>query len=108
MCPVDRAPYVTWVEDSLENLQRTVGGYIEYFTFAKDAVIVCNEEGRMMGLSENKSLLLSGFRGDCFICGVDGENFVSLGDEQRKTLLHWCKKRWEKAQRGLKGESTEM
>ena len=108
MCPVDRAPYVTWIEDSLENLQRTVGGYIEYFTFAKDAVIVCNEEGRMMGLSENKSLLLSGFRGDCFICGVDGENFVSLGDEQRKTLLHWCKKRWEKAQRGLKGESTEM
>ena len=108
MCPVDRAPYVTWIEDSLENLQRTVGGYIEYFTFAKDAVIVCNEEGRMMGLPENKSLLLSGFRGDCFICGVDGENFVSLGDEQRKTLLHWCKKRWEKAQRGLKGESTEM
>ena len=108
MCPVDRAPYVTWIEDSLENLQRTVGGYIECFTFAKDAAIICNEEGRMMGLPENKSLPLSGFRGDCFVCGVDGESLVSLGDEPKKMLLHWCRKRWEKAQRGLKGESTEM
>ena len=34
------------------------------------------------------------------VCGVDGENFVSLKDENRKMLLHWCKKRWEKAQGG--------
>lgn len=102
MCPAERKPYVTWIEDSLENLQRAVGGYIECFTFAKDAVIICNEEGRLMGLPENKSLPLSGFRGDCVVCGVDGENFVSLRDENRKMLLHWCKKRWEKAQGGGK------
>ena len=104
MCPVDRAPYVTWIEDSLENLQRTVGGYIECVTFAKDAVIICNEEGRLMGLPENKSLFLSGFRGDCFICGIDGESLVSLGDEPKKMLLHWCRKRWEKAQEDEENE----
>ena len=102
MCPAERKPYVTWIEDSLENLQRAVGGYIECVTFAKDAIIICNEEGRMMGLPENKSLFLSGFRGDCVVCGVDGENFASLKDENRKMLLHWCKKRWEKAQGGDK------
>ena len=100
MCPVDRAPYVTWIEDSLENLQRAVGGCIECFTFAKDAAIICNEEGRMMGLPGNKSLFLSGFRGDCVVCGVDGEIFSSLKDENRKMMLRWCKKRWEKAQGG--------
>ena len=32
-----------------ENLQKTVGGYIETFTFSKDACIICNEEGRING-----------------------------------------------------------
>lgn len=100
MCPAERKPYVTWIEDSLENLQKAVGGYIECVTFVKDAVIICNEEGRMMGLPENKSLPLSGFRGDCVVCGVDGESLASLGDEPKKMLLHWCRKRWEKAQGG--------
>lgn len=104
MCPAERKPYVTWIEDSLENLQRTVGGYIECFTFAKDAAIICNEEGRLRKLPENKSLPVSGFCGDCFICGVDGENFVSLGDERKEILLRWCRSRWEKAQEDEENE----
>lgn len=54
MCPAERKPYVTWIEDSLENLQRAVGGNIECFTFAKDAVIICNEEGRLPGMPEGE------------------------------------------------------
>lgn len=104
MCPAERKPYVTWIADSLENLQKAVGGHIECVTFAKDAVIICNEEGRLLGLPENKSLPVSGFCGDCFICGVDGENFVSLGDEQKEMLLHWCREKWEKAQGGTANE----
>lgn len=33
MCPAERKPYVTWIEDSLENLQRAVGGYIDILMY---------------------------------------------------------------------------
>ena len=38
------------IENSLKNLQNTVGGYIETVTLSDDAVIICNEEGRLQGL----------------------------------------------------------
>ena len=33
------------IPNTLEALQRVVGGYIETVTFASDVVIICNEEG---------------------------------------------------------------
>lgn len=43
MIPTDRPPYVTNISNSLENMQKVVGGYIETLTFATDATIVMNE-----------------------------------------------------------------
>ena len=43
-------PRHVWMSNSLENFQRYVGGYIETVTVATDLVIICNEEGRLMGL----------------------------------------------------------
>lgn len=40
-----RAPYVTNISNTLENLQKTVDGYIETVTLCSDLVIICNEEG---------------------------------------------------------------
>lgn len=37
-------PRHVYIENSLKNLQATVGGYIETVTLATDAVIICNEE----------------------------------------------------------------
>ena len=37
------------IPNTLEELQATVGGYIETVTLAKDAAIICNEEGRLLG-----------------------------------------------------------
>lgn len=40
------APYVTNISNTLENLQRFVGGWIETVSFPEDGVvIVCDEEG---------------------------------------------------------------
>ena len=94
MCPANRAPYTCWIENSLSNMQRIVGGYIETVNIAEDAVIVCNEEGRLIGLPENKSLPVRGFCGDCFICGADGEEFASLQENAKRFLLSNCRKRY--------------
>ena len=77
MCPVDRAPYVTNISDSLENLQKIVGGYIETVGIATDCVMVCNEEGRLIGLPDNRSvswLMPYSVQGDVFFCGAGDRN----------------------------------
>lgn len=72
------APYMTELDNSLEALQQAVGGYIECFTFATDAAIICNEEGRLMGLPYNRTLLGVDFVGTILIAGVKGEEFADL------------------------------
>ena len=37
------------ISNTLSNLQKTVGGYIETVTFSKEIVVICNEEGRIQG-----------------------------------------------------------
>lgn len=41
------APEPRDIPNTLEELQATVGGYIETVTIATDAAIICNEEGRL-------------------------------------------------------------
>ena len=53
-------PEIIEVENTLEALQQEVGGHIETVTIASDAVVICNEEGRILGLPDN-----------CRVCGVD-------------------------------------
>ena len=76
------------IPDTLEALQQTVGGYIESVSFEREA-IVCNEQGKVLGLPYNRPLLdenglipLDILQGTFFITGVSGESFVSLTDEQ--------------------------
>ena len=96
ICPAEREPYVTNVSDTLEALQKAVGGYIEAVTVLEGVVVLCNEEGRLMELPENRSFFLSGIRGDCLICGVDGEEFASLSEQECGKLLKLCKDRFRK------------
>lgn len=96
MCPCDRAPYVTNITPTLKNMQKIVGGYIETVTVMHDAVVVCNEEGRIQGLPDNHSIFLENFVGDAFICGCHGENLDSLEGLSKDLLLQWCKGRWNR------------
>lgn len=96
ICPAEREPYAANVSDSLEALQKIVGGYIKTVTVFTDAVVICNEEGRLMGLPENRNFFLSGICGDCLICGVDGEEFASLSEPECGNLLKLCKDRFRK------------
>lgn len=55
-----------------------MGGYIETCTFASDAAIICNEEGRLLRLPYNCTLLGLDFFGTVLIAGVKGDEFASV------------------------------
>ena len=71
-------PIHTWITPSLKNLQAYVGGYIETVTLASDLVIICNEEGRLIGLPYNCNICGVSLVGDIIICGVKGDKFADL------------------------------
>lgn len=76
----DQVPQIVDVENTLEALQFEVDGWIETVTFAEDACVICNEEGRIQGLPFNLELMGILFFGTILIVGVDGENFTDLSD----------------------------
>lgn len=77
---------VVWISNTLENLQRTVGGYIETVTISTDVVIICNEEGKLLGLPHNCRLCGCDFVGTLIIVGIDKDEFCSLSDEVIRLL----------------------
>ena len=85
-----KQPYVAEVENELSEMQKIVGGYIETVTLAADAVLVCNEEGRLRGLEPNRQIgsdPLSVIYGTFFVCGTDGEDFTSLPDDFAELVI---------------------
>lgn len=70
--------YVDHIDNTLETLQEIVGGYIETFTIAKDAVIVCNEEGKLMGLPHNIDIRGESFVGNIIFAGIKGDEFTDI------------------------------
>ena len=67
--------------NGLEEMQATVGGYIQaIYPYEEPVAIVCNEEGILEGLDFNRSVPggYGGVFGTFFICGLGEENFCSL------------------------------
>lgn len=53
----DKYPKIVEIEDSLEAMQTVVGGDIEeYMPFEDEVALICNEEGKMSGLSLNRAI----------------------------------------------------
>lgn len=75
-----KTPYVTEIADELSALQRCVGGYIEVVGNGDGTLIICNEEGKLIGLEGNRRIHdgMSVIAGNFFVVGDDGENFRSL------------------------------
>ena len=74
------------VENELKPLQQEVGGYLESFTFAEDACVLCDEEGRMKRKPYNTTVCGVSFVGTILIVGVDGEDFADLTEQQEARL----------------------
>jgi len=105
--PDEQFGHVTWVSDSLKNLQNTVGGYIETVTLDNGLVLICNEEGRLRNMPYNFTLrFLHYFNptdavevrpyqmifGTVIACGVDGDEFADIPidfNEWKSLLCEW-------------------
>lgn len=60
------------VSNRLETLQKSVDGYIETVTVATDLCVICNEEGRIMGLPYNCTICGAEFVGTILMVGGEG------------------------------------
>lgn len=87
-----KRPYEAELEHDLESMCRCVGGDIEavYEPGGRDAALICNDEGKLLGLPLNRALrdekgeIYDVIAGTFFICGAppDSESFTSLTDAQ--------------------------
>lgn len=79
-----KKPRHVWIQDSLENLQRTVEGKIEAVTLMRETderagiVLIVNEEGIPLGLDYNADIYGIKVYGTIIICGGKSGEFVSL------------------------------
>ena len=75
--------------ESLPDMQQLVGGDIEaVYPFQELVAVVCNADGKLLGLPMNRPLLDKDYlpydiiRGTFFVAGLGQEDFISLTDEQ--------------------------
>ena len=76
--PDEKFGHVTYISNTLKNFQRIVDGPIEVVHLSDNAVLVCNEEGKLRGLRKN--FILGPIRrdvivGEAIVVGTDGEGF---------------------------------
>ena len=84
------APQVLEIEHALNAMQELVGGTIEaVYPFDDTVALVCNDEGKLLGLPLNRAIrdpatgqILDIIAGTFFICGLSEDDFASLSDEQ--------------------------
>ena len=87
--PDEEFGHMTWISNTLENLQKTVGGYIETVTICTNTVVICNEEGLLRRLPHNCAVLneerFAEFLGTIIVAGVTGDGFSDV----QLTMKEW-------------------
>lgn len=90
-----KPPQVVEIPDTLESMQKAVGGDMEaVYPFEDPVAIVCNDEGKIRGLPLNRALrdsdgeILDIIAGDFFICDASGENFGSLSEKNIERYMN--------------------
>ena len=77
--PDEAIGHVCYVSNTLENLQYTVGGYIECVPVDEKHVIICNEEGKLINQHlVNFKMPYDTIVGTVVMVGVDGEEFSDI------------------------------
>lgn len=95
-----KAPYAAEIDGSLESMQSTVGGLIQViYPFDDPVALVCNDEGKLMGLPLNRPLtdcngdIYDIITGTFFLCAAptDSDSFESLNEEQIRKYTDYYK-----------------
>ena len=96
-----RVPYEKDIPSTLAAMQAVVDGTIQaIYPFPEPVALICNDEGKLLGLPLNRALrdddgsIYDEVAGTFFLCGApaDAEDFASLTDEEiqkfRKHFWH--------------------
>lgn len=89
-----KGAYEAYINNTLEDLQKTVDGYIETFTFALDAAIICDEEGKLKDKPYNFTMFGQDFFGTIIIAGVHEDSFCDFAPtaEEISKIFSWKEK----------------
>lgn len=90
LCEPGKVARTAYIGHTLEDMQRTVGGYLEHFGCFDDnsVCIVCDEEGKMKCALPNRAVYDESNRiidiicGPFFICDCSGDDYASLPDDK--------------------------
>ena len=97
--PVGRQAYAKEIDRGLKALQNEVGGLIQVlYPFEDEIALICNDEGKLMGLPLNRALKMDGLSGiqiydiisgDFLVAFApsDSENFESMPDDLLRKYL---------------------
>ena len=77
-----KAPYEASVPHELTAMQQTVGGLIEVVRNGDGTLLVCNEEGKLLGMEGNRRIPGDVLAGPFFVVGDAGETFSSITEEE--------------------------
>lgn len=86
-----KAARIRMIDNTLKAFQDFVGGYIEAVTLPDGVVMICNEEGKWMGLEPNITITRDVIVGPVLFCGASGEEFadVPVSIDQLVMMLNW-------------------
>ena len=108
----ERKPVVAEIGYTLEAMQATVGGLIQaIYPFEEPVALICNDEGKLLGLPPNRALrdkngnIYDVVCGTMLLCGAPPgyQNFCSLTEEQieKYTALFRCPEVFIKTDLGI-------
>lgn len=88
----EREPRTSEINGTLREMQDVVGGLIQaVYPFEEPVALICNDEGKLLGLPLNRALQLPEtgeiydvIAGTFFLCGAapDSDRFAGLTDDQ--------------------------
>ena len=73
MVEPSKHPTITTISKDLESLQKAVGGLIEFVGLEENTCILCNEEGKLIGLEGNRRFYNDIIVGTFYVCGLDDD-----------------------------------
>ena len=84
---------IATIPNTLEAMQKLVGGYIETVSLPNGLILVMDEEGRLKGRQENVRCVQYGtIVGTVFVTAADGDEFRSLTTEEIQSARAWLMK----------------
>ena len=80
-------PRVIDIENTLEALQQTVGGYIEVLNLNEKTVLICDEEGKLKDKPYNFDIDFDYIVGTAIFVNTTEEDFTDIDEATEKMIM---------------------